>query len=150
MLHFSSPIVSLVCLLFVFVVFVCLFPQSLVFGAVADDSFSKHTLNENQKQEILVIIYKKKRDGGLLYYVLPYETGMMSGGTLFEELGYYYVGPVDGHDMDNLVPILENIRDKKDDKPVSHPLFFIRTAVVIQHWWSLSCHHRLGYADEFM
>lgn len=44
---------------------------------------------------------------------------MMSGGTLFEELGYYYVGPVDGHDMDNLVPILENIRDKKDDKPVS-------------------------------
>lgn len=47
---------------------------------------------------------------------------MMSGGTLFEELGYYYVGPVDGHDMDNLVPILENIRDKKDDKPVSQKL----------------------------
>lgn len=45
--------------------------------------------------------------------------GMMSGGTLFEELGYYYVGPVDGHDLENLVPILENIRDKKDDKPVS-------------------------------
>lgn len=45
-------------------------------------------------------------------------TGMMSGGTLFEELGYYYVGPVDGHDLDNLVPILANIRDKKDDKPV--------------------------------
>lgn len=44
---------------------------------------------------------------------------MMSGGTLFEELGYYYVGPVDGHDLVNLVPILENIRDKKDDKPVS-------------------------------
>ncbi|CAN0376457.1 unnamed protein product, partial [Hapterophycus canaliculatus] len=43
---------------------------------------------------------------------------MMSGGTLFEELGYYYVGPVDGHDLDNLVPILANIRDKKDDKPV--------------------------------
>lgn len=42
----------------------------------------------------------------------------MSGGTLFEELGYYYVGPVDGHDLVNLVPILENIRDKKDDKPV--------------------------------
>lgn len=44
--------------------------------------------------------------------------GIVSGGTLFEELGYYYVGPVDGHDLDNLVPILENIRDKKDDKPV--------------------------------
>ena len=35
---------------------------------------------------------------------------MVSGGTLFEELGYYYVGPVDGHDLDNLVPILQNIR----------------------------------------
>lgn len=53
-----------------------------------------------------------------------YARGMMSGGTLFEELGYYYVGPVDGHDLDNLVPILENIRDKKDDKPV---LLHIRT-----------------------
>lgn len=49
---------------------------------------------------------------------------MMSGGTLFEELGYYYVGPVDGHDLDNLVPILENIRDKKDDKPVSYLSLF--------------------------
>ena len=55
-----------------------------------------------------------------------HETGMMSGGTLFEELGYYYVGPVDGHDMDNLVPILENIRDKKDDKPVSQNLAHLR------------------------
>ncbi|CAM9208074.1 unnamed protein product, partial [Chrysoparadoxa australica] len=47
-----------------------------------------------------------------------YARGMMSGGTLFEELGYYYIGPVDGHDLDNLVPILQNIRDKPDDKPV--------------------------------
>ncbi|CAN0264719.1 unnamed protein product [Ascophyllum nodosum] len=53
-----------------------------------------------------------------------YARGIVSGGTLFEELGYYYVGPVDGHDLDNLVPILENIRDKKDDKPV---LLHIRT-----------------------
>ena len=36
---------------------------------------------------------------------------MVSGGTLFEELGFYYIGPVDGHDLDNLVPILENVRD---------------------------------------
>ncbi|KAG5189991.1 thiamine diphosphate-binding protein [Tribonema minus] len=47
-----------------------------------------------------------------------YARGMVSGGTLFEELGYYYVGPVDGHDLDNLVPILQNIRDMPDDKPV--------------------------------
>merc|ERR1719261_1020144 len=47
-----------------------------------------------------------------------YARGMVSGGTLFEELGYYYVGPVDGHDLDNLVPILQNIRDMPEDKPV--------------------------------
>ncbi len=37
-----------------------------------------------------------------------YARGMIVGGTLFEELGFYYIGPVDGHDMDNLVPILKN------------------------------------------
>jgi 1-deoxy-D-xylulose-5-phosphate synthase len=47
-----------------------------------------------------------------------YARGMVSGGTLFEELGFYYVGPVDGHDLDNLVPILEKLRDSPDDKPV--------------------------------
>lgn len=48
-----------------------------------------------------------------------YVRGMATGGTLFEELGFYYVGPVDAHDMDNLVPILENIRDNvPDTKPV--------------------------------
>jgi 1-deoxy-D-xylulose-5-phosphate synthase len=47
-----------------------------------------------------------------------YARGMVSGGTLFEELGFYYVGPVDGHDLDNLIPILEKLRDSPDDKPV--------------------------------
>ena len=37
-----------------------------------------------------------------------YARGMVVGGTLFEELGFYYIGPIDGHDMDNLVPILKN------------------------------------------
>ena len=41
-----------------------------------------------------------------------YARGMVSGGTLFEELGFYYVGPVDGHDIDTLVPVLKNIRDQ--------------------------------------
>ena len=44
---------------------------------------------------------------------------MATGGTLFEELGFYYVGPVDAHDLDNLVPILENIRD---NVPVTKPV----------------------------
>jgi 1-deoxy-D-xylulose-5-phosphate synthase len=40
-----------------------------------------------------------------------FARGMATGGTLFEELGFYYVGPVDGHDIDRLIPILENVRD---------------------------------------
>ena len=40
-----------------------------------------------------------------------YARGMAMGGTLFEEMGFYYVGPIDGHNMGHLVPILENVRD---------------------------------------
>lgn len=47
-----------------------------------------------------------------------YARGIVSGGTLFEELGFYYVGPVDGHDLDNLIPILEKLRDSPSTKPV--------------------------------
>ncbi len=47
-----------------------------------------------------------------------YARGMVMGGTLFEELGFYYVGPVDGHDLETLVPILENIREAKEVGPV--------------------------------
>ena len=42
---------------------------------------------------------------------------MATGGTFFEELGFYYVGPIDGHNLDHLVPVLKNVRDIKD-KPV--------------------------------
>ena len=41
-----------------------------------------------------------------------------TGGTLFEELGFYYVGPIDGHNLDHLLPVLKNARDSKLDKPV--------------------------------
>lgn len=47
-----------------------------------------------------------------------YARGVVSGGTLFEELGFFYVGPIDGHDLDNLVPILEKLRDSPSHKPV--------------------------------
>ncbi|KAH8069003.1 transketolase [Aureococcus anophagefferens] len=47
-----------------------------------------------------------------------YARGIVTGGTLFEELGFYYIGPVDGHDLENLVPILENLRDTPSNKPV--------------------------------
>src|SRR5207253_8844374 len=40
-----------------------------------------------------------------------YARGFWMGGTLFEELGFYYVGPIDGHNLDHLIPVLENVRD---------------------------------------
>ena len=40
-----------------------------------------------------------------------YARGMITGGTWFEELGFYYIGPVDGHDLSQLVTILRNLRD---------------------------------------
>jgi len=42
----------------------------------------------------------------------------LGGGTMFEEMGFYYVGPVDGHDMNQLLPILRNIRDNVADGPI--------------------------------
>jgi 1-deoxy-D-xylulose-5-phosphate synthase len=46
-----------------------------------------------------------------------FARGLMTGGTLFEELGFYYVGPIDGHNLDHLLPVLENVRDA-DDGPI--------------------------------
>ncbi len=46
-----------------------------------------------------------------------YARGMVTGGTFFEELGFYYVGPIDGHDLDALVPVLKNAKEFQD-KPV--------------------------------
>ncbi len=46
-----------------------------------------------------------------------YARGMATGGTFFEELGFYYVGPIDGHNLEHLVPVLKNVRDMTD-KPV--------------------------------
>ncbi|MGE5478571.1 MAG: 1-deoxy-D-xylulose-5-phosphate synthase N-terminal domain-containing protein, partial [Bacteroidales bacterium] len=48
-----------------------------------------------------------------------YARGFVSGGgTLFEELGFYYVGPIDGHNFEHLLPVLKNVRDSEDNKPV--------------------------------
>lgn len=46
-----------------------------------------------------------------------FARGLVTGGTFFEELGFYYVGPIDGHDMDALVHVLQNVR-QIDDRPV--------------------------------
>ena len=42
-----------------------------------------------------------------------YARGFFTGGTLFEELGFYYVGPIDGHNLDHLLPVLKNVRDSE-------------------------------------
>jgi 1-deoxy-D-xylulose-5-phosphate synthase len=47
-----------------------------------------------------------------------YARGMVTGGTLFEELGFFYVGPVDGHNLDHLLPVLKNLREEKGKGPV--------------------------------
>ncbi|QQV78987.1 1-deoxy-D-xylulose-5-phosphate synthase [Sphingomonas aliaeris] len=49
-----------------------------------------------------------------------YARGMATGGTLFEELGFYYVGPIDGHNLDHLIPVLENVRDAADGPILVH------------------------------
>ena len=47
-----------------------------------------------------------------------YARGLLTGGTLFEELGFFYVGPIDGHNLDHLLPVLKNVRDSDYDGPV--------------------------------
>ena len=47
-----------------------------------------------------------------------YARGLVTGGTLFEELGFFYIGPIDGHNIDHLLPVLKNVRDSKEPGPV--------------------------------
>ena len=49
-----------------------------------------------------------------------YARGLATGGTMFEELGFYYVGPIDGHNMEHLVPVLKNVRDMKEGPVLIH------------------------------
>jgi 1-deoxy-D-xylulose-5-phosphate synthase len=49
-----------------------------------------------------------------------YARGLFTGGTLFDELGFYYVGPVDGHDVNALVEVLENVRDAEEGPMLVH------------------------------
>ncbi|WP_108817804.1 1-deoxy-D-xylulose-5-phosphate synthase [Pseudovibrio sp. Alg231-02] len=49
-----------------------------------------------------------------------FARSFFTGGTLFEELGFYYVGPVDGHNLDHLLPVLKNVRDAKEGPILVH------------------------------
>ena len=75
--------------------------------------------------------HKLRHLGEDLVYILPKELSkralqaeeyargiVMGGGTLFEELGFFYVGPIDGHNLDHLLPVLKNVRDNLEIGPV--------------------------------
>ena len=47
-----------------------------------------------------------------------FARGMLTGGTLFEEMGFFYIGPIDGHNLDHLLPVLKNARDTDWDGPI--------------------------------
>jgi len=49
-----------------------------------------------------------------------FARGLLTGGTMFEELGFYYVGPIDGHNLDHLLPVLRNVRDAKEGPILVH------------------------------
>ena len=55
-----------------------------------------------------------------LLRVEEYARGMAVGGTMFEELGFYYVGPIDGHNLDHLLPVLRNVRDTRNGPILIH------------------------------
>ncbi|MBG0810463.1 1-deoxy-D-xylulose-5-phosphate synthase [Methylosinus sp. H3A] len=72
------------------------------------------TLRETAKQlarHLPHFLYDKARKAE------EFSRSFITGGTLFEELGFYYVGPIDGHNLEHLLPVLTNVRDK-DDGPV--------------------------------
>jgi 1-deoxy-D-xylulose-5-phosphate synthase len=52
--------------------------------------------------------------------VEEYARGLVTGGTLFDELGFFYVGPIDGHNIDHLLPVLKNVRDAKNGPFLVH------------------------------
>jgi len=77
--------------------------------------------------------YRSLRDVGLqLAGLLPkfvaekamraeeFARGFLTGGTLFDELGFYYVGPIDGHNLDHLLPVLKNVRDARNGPVLVH------------------------------
>ena len=49
-----------------------------------------------------------------------YARGLVTGGTLFDELGFFYVGPIDGHNIDHLLPVLTNVRDAQNGPFLVH------------------------------
>ena len=89
----------------------------------AMSSYLSKLLSSSSYSNIRSIIKKistkfPKSFAKLLYRTEEYSKGLVSGGTLFEELGFFYLGPIDGHNFDHLIPFLKNIKSNKLDKPI--------------------------------
>jgi 1-deoxy-D-xylulose-5-phosphate synthase len=61
-----------------------------------------------------------KRVAQFIHRAFEHSLGLVTGGTLFEELGFEYVGPIDGHNLDHLVPVLQRVRDNKQGPTLVH------------------------------
>ncbi|MDB5419181.1 MAG: 1-deoxy-D-xylulose-5-phosphate synthase, partial [Phenylobacterium sp.] len=55
--------------------------------------------------------YLGKRADRAITRAVEHARGYVTGGTLFEELGFYHIGPIDGHNLEHLIPVLKNVRD---------------------------------------
>jgi 1-deoxy-D-xylulose-5-phosphate synthase len=81
-------------------------------------SSSEYLGLRNLASKVARRVSRRVHDG--LEKVEEYARGMATGGTFFEELGFYYVGPIDGHNLDHLVPVLENVRDSEQGPILVH------------------------------
>ncbi|HEV2899904.1 MAG TPA: 1-deoxy-D-xylulose-5-phosphate synthase [Pseudaminobacter sp.] len=64
--------------------------------------------------------YLGKRADRAITRAVEHARGYVTGGTLFEELGFYHIGPIDGHNLEHLVPVLRNVRDNGDGPVLIH------------------------------
>ncbi|TIW57603.1 MAG: 1-deoxy-D-xylulose-5-phosphate synthase, partial [Mesorhizobium sp.] len=64
--------------------------------------------------------YLGKRADRAITRAVEHARGYVTGGTLFEELGFYHIGPIDGHNLEHLIPVLKNVRDNADGPVLIH------------------------------
>src|SRR5437868_10160393 len=64
--------------------------------------------------------YLGKRADRAITRAVEHARGYVTGGTLFEELGFYHIGPIDGHNLEHLIPVLRNVRDNADGPVLIH------------------------------
>ena len=67
-----------------------------------------------------VTSYFGKRAESAVARAVEHARGYVTGGTLFEELGFFHIGPIDGHNLEHLVPVLKNVRDNSDGPVLIH------------------------------